>query len=174
MVRAAVELVEFGDYECSYCRQAHPIVKELRLRFGKRLHYRFRNFPRSLIHHYAKHAAEAAVSVRSQVGEEGYWVMHDAIFTRDIDDTDALDDAHLARYAVDAGADGARVISDLDTGKFEEIVEVDFVVGAEMGVHVTPTYFIDGKRFDGDWRDIEQLALAIEEGSARSTQVTAY
>jgi peroxiredoxin/predicted DsbA family dithiol-disulfide isomerase len=168
--QAPVELVEFGDYQCPYCRKAHPIVRQLRERFADRLHFRFRNFPLSQIHPYAKHAAEAAVSVRSQAGEDAFWAMHDAIFAHQRDGTDALDDAHLARYAEEIGADGARVLDDLDTGKFEEAVEVDFVDGVRMGVNATPTFFINGERFDGDWRDIEQLAAAIEE-AADSTPV---
>ena len=168
-----VDLLEFGDYECPYCRQAHPIVKQLKQRFAGRLRFRFRNFPLSQIHPHAKHAAEAAVSVRSQVGEEAFWAMHDAIFAHQRDGIDALDDEHLARYAETAGADSAQVLSDLDTGKFEEVVEVDFEQGVRMGVNGTPTFFIDGQRFDGDWRDIEQLTAAIEQAAASSTEVEA-
>jgi protein-disulfide isomerase len=166
---APVELVEFGDYECPYCRKAHPIVKELKQRFADRLHFGFRNFPLSQIHPHAKHAAEAAVSVRSQAGEEAFWAMHDAIFAHQRDGIAALDDAQLARYAEEVGADAAQVLSDLDTGKFEETVEVDFVVGVRMGVNGTPTFFINGQRFDGDWRDIEQLAAAIEHAASPET-----
>jgi protein-disulfide isomerase/peroxiredoxin len=166
---APVELVEFGDYECPYCRKAHPIVKQLKQRFADRLHFRFRNFPLSQIHPHAKHAAEAAVSVRSQAGEEAFWAMHDAIFAHQRDGIAALDDAQLARYAEEVGADGAQVLSDLDTGKFEETVEVDFVQGVRMGVNGTPTFFINGQRFDGDWRDIEQLAAAIERAASSET-----
>ena len=168
---APVDLVEFGDYECPYCRKAHPIVKQLKQRFADRLHFRFRNFPLAQIHPHAKHAAEAAVSVRSQAGDKGFWAMHDAIFAHQRDGTDALDDAHLARYAAAVGADGAQVLSDLDTGKFEETVEVDFVEGVRMGVNGTPTFFINGERFDGDWRDIEQLATAIGQAAVISLPV---
>lgn len=172
-----VKLVEFGDYECPHSRKAHPIVKQLKLRFAERLEFRFRHFPLSQIHPYAKHAAEAAVSVRSQAGEEAFWAMHDAIFAHQREGPGALDDAHLARYAAEVGADAARVRYDLDTGKFEETVEVDFVEGMRLGVRGTPTFFVDDQRFEGDWRDIEQLAAAIAEaalpGSARRRPATA-
>jgi protein-disulfide isomerase len=95
--------------------------------------------------------------------------MHDAIFAHQRDGIAALDDAQLARYAEEVGADGARVLSDLDTGKFEETVEVDFVEGVRMGVNGTPTFFINGQRFDGDWRDVEQLAAAIEHAASAET-----
>jgi protein-disulfide isomerase len=61
------------------------------------------------------------------------------------------------------------VLSDLDTGKFEETVEVDFVEGVRMGVNGTPTFFINGQRFDGDWRDIDKLASAIEHAASSDT-----
>jgi peroxiredoxin/predicted DsbA family dithiol-disulfide isomerase len=170
---APVELVEYGDYECPYCRKAHRIVRQLQERFGHRLHFEFRNFPLSQIHPYAKHAAEAAVSVRANAGEEALWRMHDTIFEHQRDSADALDDAHLARYAEEAGADGAQVRSDLDSEKFEEAVQVEFMGGVRSGVNATPTFFINGERFDGDWRDIEQFAAAIEEAAASSTLVAA-
>ena len=168
-----VDLVEYGDYECPYCRKASPIVRRLQERLGRRLRFEFRNFPLSQIHPYAKHAAEAAVSVRAHAGEEAFWRMHDAIFAHRQDGPDSLDDAHLARYAEEAGADGAQVRSDLDTGKFEEVVQVEFMGGVRSGVNATPTFFIDGERFDGDWRDIDQLAAAIEKAAASVTLVAA-
>lgn len=169
-----VELVEYGDYECPYCRKAYPIVRRLQERFGDRLKFQFRNFPLSQIHPYARHAAEAAVSVRAQAGEKAFWPMHDAIYEHQRDSADALDDAHLARYAEEVGADGAQVRSDLDTGKFEEAVQVEFMGGVRSGVNATPTFFINGERFDGDWRDVDELAAAIEEAAASSTLVAAH
>jgi peroxiredoxin/predicted DsbA family dithiol-disulfide isomerase len=166
-----VSLVEYGDYECPYCRKAHPIVKQLQQRFGDRLRFRFHNFPLTQLHPYAMHAAEAAMSVRSQAGENAFWAMHDAIYTHQRDSADALDDAHLARYADEVGADGAQVLSDLNTGKFEESVQVEFMEGVRNGVNATPTFFIDGERFDGDWRDAGELAAAIEHAAENSTPV---
>ena len=169
-----VDLVEYGDYECPYCRKAYQIVRQLQERFGNRLRFQFRNFPLSQIHPYARHAAEAAVSVRAHAGEKAFWAMHDAIFAHQRDGVDALDDAHLARYAEEVGADGAQVLSDLDTGKFEEAVQVEFMGGVRSGVNATPTFFINGERFDGDWREIDQFATAIEDAAASSTLVAAH
>ncbi len=166
-----VTLVEYGDYQCPYCRKAHPIVKQLQQRFGDRLRFRFYNFPLKQLHPYAMHAAEAAVSVRAHAGEKAFWAMHDAIYAHQRDSADSLDDAHLARYADEVGADGAQVLSDLDMEKFEESVQVEFMEGVRDGVNGTPTFFIDGERFDGDWRDIDEFATAIEHAAANSTPV---
>jgi len=169
--QATVELVEYGDYECPYCRKAYPIVKRIQERFGDRLRFEFRNFPLTQIHPYAMHAAEAAVSVRAHAGEKAFWTMHDTIFEHQRDSADALDDTHLARYADQVGADGVQVLSDLDTEKFAESVQVEFMEGVRNGVNGTPTFFIDGERFDGDWRDFAEFAAAIEHAAVRSTPV---
>ena len=166
-----VSLVEYGDYECPYCRKAYPIVKQLQQRFGDRLRFRFHNFPLSQLHPHAMHAAEAAMSVRANAGEAAFWRMHDAIFSHQRDSADSLDDAHLARYADEVGVDGAQVRSDLDTGRFEESLQAEFMEGVRQGVNGTPTFYIDGKRFDGDWRDIDQFAAAIDAAAASSTPV---
>ena len=113
------------------------------------------------------------MSVRAHAGEKAFWAMHDALFTHQRDSASALDDAHLASYADDIGADGEQVVSDLDTEKFEEAVQVQFMEGVRSGANATPTFFINGERFNGDWRDLEQLATAIEEAAASSTLVGA-
>ncbi len=159
-----VSLVEYGDYECPHCRKAHPIVQRLRARFGDRLRFTFRNFPLSQIHPHAAHAAEAAVSVRSHAGPAAFEAMHDAIFSHQRDGIDALDDAHLAQYAGASGAEPADVLADLANGVFTSVVQAEFMEGVRQGVNGTPTFFVDGVRVDGDWRDIEVLAAAIERG----------
>ena len=99
---AQITLVEYGDYECPYCGQAYPIVKELQKRLGKRLRFVFRNFPLSTMHPHAEHAAEAAEAA----GAHGkFWEMHDALY----ENQEALDDVRLVEYAAAVGLDPARV-----------------------------------------------------------------
>src|SRR4051795_3525676 len=90
---APVTLVEYGDYECPYCGQAYPIVKEIQRRLGDRLCFVFRNFPLTQSHPHAEHAAEAA---ETAAGQGKFWEMHDYLFEHQR----ALDDAHLVQYAV--------------------------------------------------------------------------
>src|SRR5277367_6337850 len=74
---APITIVEYGDYECSSCLNAVPIIKEVREQFGDRLRFVFRHFPRSSIHPHASIAAEAAEAA----GEQGkFWEMHNALF----------------------------------------------------------------------------------------------
>jgi protein-disulfide isomerase len=159
---APVTLVEYGDYQCPHCYRAHPIVVAVRKKLGAKLRFVFRNFPLAEVHPNAMHAAEAAESVSAQAGADAYWAMHDAIYKHQQDSFDALDDAHLTRYARSAGADPKIVQRDLDAATFEARVRADFMGGLRSGVNGTPTFFINGKRFDGDWARVEVLTAALE------------
>src|SRR5438105_162454 len=96
---APVTLVEYGDYQCPHCYRAHPIVLALQKKLGDRLRFVFRNFPLTEAHPDALHAAEAAESVAAHTGDVAFWKMHHAIYEHQQDSDDALDDAHLVRYA---------------------------------------------------------------------------
>lgn len=159
---APVTLVEYGDYQCPHCGRAYPRVKALQKRFGDRLRFVFRNFPLAESHPEAMHAAESAESVAASAGEMAFWKMHDLLFEHQQDDLDALDDAHLVRYAVEAGADAEQVARDLDGEVYEKRVRADFMSGVRSGVNGTPTFFINGVRYDGDWSDLSAFAADIE------------
>lgn len=159
---APVTLVEYGDYQCPHCALAHPRVKALQKHFGNRLRFVFRNFPLKEAHPQAMHAAEAAESVAASSGDASFWTMHDLLFEHQQDDLDALDDAHLLRYAEEAGADSAQVERDLAAETYRERVRADFMSGVRSGVNGTPTFFINGVRYDGDWSSVQAFEADIE------------
>jgi protein-disulfide isomerase len=159
---APITLVEYGDFQCPHCARAHPRITALQQRFGDRLRFVFRNFPLAEMHPEAFHAAEAAESVAASAGSDAYWKMHDLLFEHQQDDLDALDDAHLAAYAEEAGGDGVQVARDLDSDAFEERVRSDFMSGVRSGVNGTPTFFINGVRYDGDWATVNTFAADLE------------
>lgn len=158
---APVTLVEYGDFQCPHCGRAHPIVQALHRRLGDRLRVVFRNFPLTEIHPQALHAAQAAESVGARLGDDGYWRMHHAIFEHQR----ALRDRDLAGYAASAGADPEAVLQDLASGAHVERIEADFASGVRSGVNGTPTFFVNGVRFDGDWTDEEAFADALARAS---------
>ncbi|MEP6835906.1 MAG: DsbA family protein [Gemmatimonas sp.] len=160
---ARVTLVEYGDYQCPHCFRAFPVVQELQQRLGNELRFVFRNFPLTEAHPEAMHAAEAAESVGVHSGADAFWKMHDAIFSHQQDSERALDDAHLARYATAAGADATKVSADLAGDVHQARVHADFMSGVRSGVNGTPTFFINGVRFDGDWTDVESFEAALRE-----------
>jgi protein-disulfide isomerase len=164
---APVTLVEYGDFQCPHCFRAHPVVMAVQKQLGARLRFVFRNFPMTEMHPEALHAAEAAESVAVQAGPEAYWKMHHAIFTHQQDSFDALDDVNLARYAKSAGADPKIVRRDLDAETYAERVKEDFMSGARSGVNGTPTFFINGVRFDGDWTNVGAFASILQDPRAK-------
>jgi protein-disulfide isomerase len=168
-VNAPVTLVEYGDYQCPYCCQAHPLVKALQQRLGDAgspFRFVFRNFPLTEIHPWALHAAEAAESVAAHGGDAAFWAMHDTIFANQRDSVSALSDQKLAEYAETVGVDAVLVARDLKHGVHEARVRVDFMGGVRSGVNGTPTFFINGARFDGDWTDADAFARALEDAVA--------
>lgn len=142
-IDAPVALVEYGDYECPYCGDAYPVVKAIQERLGDRLCFAFRNFPLANMHPHAAHAAEAAEAA----GAQGrFWEMHDMLF----ENQDALDDANLAEYASALGLDVSRFTDEVRSGAHTLRVREDFRSGARNGVNGTPTFFVNGVRYDGE------------------------
>jgi protein-disulfide isomerase len=154
---APVTLVEYGDYECPSCGRAHPIVKEAQRRLRSQLRFVFRNFPLSEQHPHAVRAAEAAEAAG---GQGKFWEMHDLLFEHQ----EALDDAELVRYAALLEIDVEQFRRELAAGMYTDRVRKDYGSGLRSGVNGTPTFFINGVRYDGSW-DLESLVEALGEKS---------
>src|SRR5262245_49008643 len=152
-INAPVTLVEYGDYECPFCGQAHLFVKEIQRRLGKQLCFAFRNFPLTNMHPHSEHAAEAAEAAGAQ-GK--FWEMHDALF----ENQRALEDEDLYRYAEELGLDANQLIEEVRAGAYAVRIRKDFRAGVRSGVNGTPTFFVNGERYDGAW-GLEPLLAAV-------------
>ena len=153
-----VTLVEYGDYECPYCGMAYPIVKAAQQRLGDHVRFVFRNFPLKEIHPHAQHAAEAAESA----GAQGrFWEMHDALFEHQ----HALEDTDLAAYAKAIGVNAERLAEDLVNRTYATRVREDFRSGVRSGVNGTPTFFINGERYNGPWADQARFIRALQDAA---------
>ena len=150
---APVTLVEYGDYECPHCGRAYPIVREVQARLGDRLRFVFRNFPLTQSHPHAQHAAEAAESAAAQ---GRFWEMHDRLYERQ----EALEDRDLERHAAELGLDAARLAAELAAHTHAPRVREDFMSGVRSGVNGTPTFFVNGVRYDDSW-DADTLTAAL-------------
>jgi protein-disulfide isomerase len=152
---APVTLVEYGDYECPYCRAAVPIVQELQRLLGDQLRFVFRHFPLTRLHPHAQHAAEAAEAAAAQ---GMFFETHAALFEHQ----EALDDDHLVQYAADLHLDTARIRRELGAQSHAGRVREDFESGLRSGVRGTPTFYLDGDRYDG-LVGVRQILAAIQE-----------
>jgi len=140
---ALVTLVEYGDYECPHCGHAYPIAKAVQKHFGAKLRFVFRNFPLREAHPHAQLSAESAEAAGAQ-GK--FWEMHDALFEHQND----LSPPAIARLAQHiAGLDVERWAKDVQDHAFERRVAEDFSSGIRSGVNGTPSFFMNGLRYDG-------------------------
>jgi Na+/H+ antiporter NhaA len=156
---ALVTLVEYGDFECPYCGQAEPVVRELLAGFGD-LRYVWRHLPLTDVHPHAQLAAEAAEAAAAQ---DAFWEMHELLFAHQ----DALDAKHLIRYAEQLGLDVDRFRDDLRQRARGARVADDVDSADLSGVSGTPTFFINGQRHYAAY-DIDTLSAAVRAAKARS------
>jgi len=156
---APIQLVEYGDYECPFCGRAHLIVKAVRA-MGDDLVFAFRNFPLSQVHPHALRAAYAAEAAGLQ---DRFWPMHDLLF----ENQQFLEDEHLFRYAGLIGCNLDQFAEDIDSDGVAEKVRSDFLSGARSGVNGTPTFFINGERYEGSWEPEVLLSVLQELRGAR-------
>lgn len=154
---APVTLVEYGDYQCPYCGDAYAVVKQIQEQMGEKLRFVFRNFPLTQAHPHAQHAAEAA----EIAGTQGrFWEMHDALYEHQ----KSLDDRFLTQYAQTLGLDAATLEDGLTNGTQAERVREDFLSGVKSGVNGTPTFFINGQRYEGAF-DADSLLATLQEAA---------
>jgi protein-disulfide isomerase len=151
---APITLVEYGDYECPYCGEAYPIVRQLQQELGERLRFVFRNFPLTTAHPHAQSAAEAAETAAAQ---DSFWEMHDLLF----ENQEKLDEADLIRYASKLALNLSRFKSELSAHTHAARVREDFMSGVRSGVNRTPTFFINGGRHDGSF-DFDTLLWVMK------------
>jgi protein-disulfide isomerase len=162
---APITLVEYGDYECPHCALAHVVLQQVFEEVGEHVRFVFRNFPIDETHPHAWAAAEAAESVAARGGEGAFWTMHDVV----LENQDALQRDELIEYATAAGVDPAAVADDLASGAKRQRVQRDVASGMRSGVRGTPTFFVNGRRFEGDWTDPSALTEALQDGTRGHT-----
>jgi protein-disulfide isomerase len=160
---APVVLVEYGDYECPQCAQAHAAVHVVLTELAEDVRFIFRNFPRAEIHPQAQAAAEAAESVAAHGGNDAFWDMHDLLFLNQ----DALEPDDLLAYASAVGVDRTVVAQDLSARAMTARVRADVEGAVGSGVSGTPTFFVNGRRFDGNWADAAAFAAALRAAARR-------
>jgi diadenylate cyclase len=155
---APVTLLKYGDYECPYCGEAHPVLKELQERVGQQVRFVFRHFPLDSAHPRARRAAQAAEAAASQ---GRFWEMHDLLYERQGE----LGEEDLMGYAAELGLDLRRFEEDLANDHHAWRIEEDRLGGDRAGVRGTPTLFVNGVRYTGTL-DLDRLLSAVEEATS--------
>ncbi|MCW2541469.1 MAG: nhaA [Frankiales bacterium] len=155
---ASVTVVEYGDFECPYCGQAEPVVRDLLA--DSDLRYVWRHLPLTDVHPNAQLAAEASEAAAAQ---DAFWPMHDLLLARQND----LTPADLLRYADELGLDRDRFHEDLMRHGHAARIAQDVESADLSAVSGTPTFFINDQRHYGAY-DIETLTAAVKTARARA------
>jgi protein-disulfide isomerase len=157
---APVTVVEYGDYECPYCRGAARDVHRLLERFPGSIGFIFRNFPISQLHPHADQAAEAAEAAAAQ---DKFWKMYELLLRT----SSRLDLESLVGYASRIGLETDRFRDEIVNRVYADRIERDVREGIRNGVNATPKFYVDGHRLDGHL-PLEGLVTAVEAAIVRS------
>ena len=152
---AKVKIVEFSDFQCPACQMAHSVVRQIGNEYGDKILIVFRHFPLISSHQYSLKAAEAAEAAAAQ-GK--FWEYHDMLFENQAN----LKNEDLIKYAKNLRLDTKKFEEELNSGKYNSKVMADLEAGSNVGVSATPTFFINGTKYEGIL-EIEQFRQIINE-----------
>ena len=131
-------IIEYGDYECPYSRQAFHAIEQVERQLGGTMRFAFRHFPLTGLH---PHAFAAAAAAEAAAVQGRFWDMHELLFHRHM----ALEDGDLRRYAAQLGLGTAVFDRDRASAAMADRIRRDADSGLASGqVLGTPTLFIDG------------------------------
>lgn len=139
---AEVEVIFFEDFQCPVCAQLFPVKRRIMDEYGDRVIFVFRHFPIESLHDNSLDAARAAECANEQ---GAFWVMHDKLFQNQAD----LAPERLKSYAREIGLNGEQFDQCLDSGRYDGEIGKDVNTGALNEVGGTPTFFVNGEKFEG-------------------------
>jgi protein-disulfide isomerase len=152
---APITIVEFSDFQCSYCKRVVNVLDQVLEHYGDKVKLAFRDFPIATIHPQAEKAAEAAHCA----GEQGkFWEYHDLLFEKQ----DAIPSTNFAEHAKTMGLDVSAFQTCLDGRKYQGKVERNYAAGVKAGVSGTPAFFINGRLLSGA-QPLEAFKAVIDE-----------
>lgn len=141
---APIVLLEYGDYACPYCGEAYPVIEKIKETLGDKLSFVFRYFPLEAVHPNANNAALAAEAASKQ-GK--FWQMHDLLYINQ----DKLEWDGLVAMADTIGLDLVKFEADIKSGQLQDKIDDDLESGLRSGVNGTPSFFVNGEKYNGDW-----------------------
>jgi Na+/H+ antiporter NhaA len=157
---ATVTLIEYGDFECSYCGLAEANIRELLAAEGDDLRFVFRHLPLSDVHPNAQLAAEAAEAAAAQ---GAFWDMYDLLLTHQ----EELSARDIRGYADELQLDLDQFTQDLRQRRHAPRVAADVASADASGVTGTPTFFVNGRRHQGVY-DVRALSSAVRGARVRA------
>jgi protein-disulfide isomerase len=160
-----VTLVEYGDYQCPYCGQFYPFVKQVAAKYGGQITFQFRNLPLIQLHQNALAGARAAEAASNQ-GK--FWEMHDLLYENQATWSESRSpQAAFDQYATQLGLNVTQFDKDAASAKTNDIINADIAAFEKTGEEKsTPTFFIDGKLASPQTISADALSKLIDQAIA--------
>lgn len=149
---APLVLVEYGDFECPDCGQAHPILKEAMEELSDKVCLVFRNMPLDQLYPIHPHATIAAQGAQAASLQGKFWEMHDLLFQNQ----EGLSEEKIVELAESLNLNMEQFEEDFASAEVAEQVENDLNSGKDNGVTSTPTFFLNGEKIENS-RDYSAL-----------------
>jgi protein-disulfide isomerase len=148
--QALVTIVEFSDFQCPFCSRVEPTLKALRDKYGDKIRLVWKNEPLPF-HPAAEPAAEAALEVRAEKGDKGFWDVHDRFFgnQKDLNNGQAANVDGIVALATQAGASGDKLKKAISDHLHKKDIDGDQDLAEDVQANGTPHFFIDGRRLVG-------------------------
>ncbi len=158
---ARITIVEFSDFQCPYCALAAPKAMAIARQYPKDVRVVFKQFPLEM-HSNAALAAEASLAAHAQ-GK--FWALHDKMFGSFRE----ISREKVSVWAKEIGLDVSKFEADLKSGKYRETVRKDLQEGVQAGVMGTPTFFINGQRYNGPF-EVQLLTQIIDASLKKAAE----
>jgi protein-disulfide isomerase len=171
-INALVTIVEFGDFQCPFCKRVEPTLEGVRTKYGDKVRLVWKNEPLPF-HSAAEPAAEASLEVRAERGDGAFWNVHDKLMdSSSLTSGSAPDIAAIVKVAVDAGASAGRVKKAIDDETYKKVIEADKSLAEDFQANGTPHFFINGVRLVGA-QPPEKFDAIIDAQLARAQDLVA-
>jgi protein-disulfide isomerase len=162
---ASLVLVEFADFQCPFCRESFPILRELLIKYPNDVYFIYKDFPVEQIHPLAFFAAQAGQCALEQ---NRFWPLHDKIYINQ----DRLSQELLFQLAREVGVDMSAFTQCMQEERYAQEVADDFQAGLDLGVSGTPTFFVNGRKIAGvvpqeAWEQIVEFFVSAREAPGK-------
>jgi protein-disulfide isomerase len=135
---AEISLIEYSDFECPFCKRFHPTPKQIVKAYQGKVNWVYRHFPLGFHNPLAQKEAEASECVAELGGNDAFWKYSDLLYQRTKSNGNGFPMSGLAPLAGEIGLDEKEIQLCIDSGRYEDRIQEDYVNGGESGVSGTP------------------------------------
>ena len=155
-----LQVVEFMDYKCGYCKRAHPEVMAL-VANNPDIRLVIKEYP--ILGQESIMASRAAIAVLINDGDEIYYAFNDAL----MNENGPLTELSLPLIAESVGADSAKMMETLSSPIITQIIQSNRTLGQQMAISGTPTFIVANQMLRG-YVPLPQMQQIVDD--ARDAQ----